>query len=265
MLERAVLFVDDEPSILNSLRRLCRREDYRVHIAAGGEEGLDLLQRQPVPVIVSDYRMPGMTGVEFLAKVKAILPDSVRVILSGYANADVIVDAINKGEIFRFLPKPWDDHELLATVRQCLDHYYLTRENALLSAQTSKQNEQLRQMNEALENAVAERTRSLALSQDVLEHLPIPVLGISREGEIVLTNQHARQSFASLASTIPGTELAEVFTADIVEAIEQSLHTNHDGTFVCELDGHRVDVTVSPLDSGGAERGCVLMLTHKES
>jgi response regulator RpfG family c-di-GMP phosphodiesterase len=261
MLEPAVLFVDDEPNILTALRRLFRKEDFQVYTAPGGEEGLELLRTSPVPVVISDYRMPAMNGVVFLAQVKQLLPDSVRVILSGFADAQVIVDAINKGEVFRFHPKPWDDQELLITIRQCMDHYRLRCEHALLSQQAQQQNEQLRQLNESLEQAVAERTRSLVFSQEVLERLPVPVIGISRECEIMLTNQCARAHYPSLAAVLPGTELGDILPARFVTEIRDCLQEQREERLACEIDGQAVTVDLSLLNSAGVDRGCILMVS----
>lgn len=261
MLEPAVLFVDDEPNILSALQRSLRREPFTVHTAPSGDAGLEFLRTTPVPVVISDYRMPAMNGIAFLAQVKQMLPDSVRVILSGFADAQVIVDAINKGEVFRFHPKPWDDQELLITIRQCLEHYRLRREHAQLSHQAQRQNEQLRHLNESLEQAVNERTRSLVFSQDVVECLPVAVIGVSREGEIVLTNQRARRCYPSLAGIMPGADLAEVLPEPAVAEIKRCLQLKCQQRIAGELDGHAVTVELSLLNSAGIDRGCVLVVS----
>ena len=98
-----VLCVDDEPSILSSLRRVFLDEPWDLRFAGSGAEGLELIERHGADVVLSDYRMPGMNGVEFLKKVKEIHPDCVRVVLSGYADVATILSALNEGEIYRFL------------------------------------------------------------------------------------------------------------------------------------------------------------------
>lgn len=125
MNDKFVLCVDDEVNILNSLKRLLRKEDYTVLTATSGSEGLSLLEKQPVQVVISDQRMPEMTGTEFLKKVKERYPNTIRVILSGYAEAPALLGAINEGEVFRFLTKPWNDEELKAEIQQCLAQYDL--------------------------------------------------------------------------------------------------------------------------------------------
>ncbi|AYH42100.1 EAL domain-containing protein [Azoarcus sp. DN11] len=113
-----LLLVDDEPHVLSALKRLLRHDGYRILTAASAREGLDVLAREPVQVLLSDERMPGMNGSEFLMRVKELHPDTVRMVLSGYANVDAITRAINNGAVSKFLLKPWDDEELRVTIRE---------------------------------------------------------------------------------------------------------------------------------------------------
>jgi EAL domain-containing protein (putative c-di-GMP-specific phosphodiesterase class I)/CheY-like chemotaxis protein len=115
--ERALLLVDDEANVLAALRRLLRNEGYRVLTAASAREGLEILARNTVQVILSDQRMPEMTGTEFFGRVKDIHPDTVRIVLSGYAELTTIIDAVNQGAIYKFLVKPWDDDLLRGHIR----------------------------------------------------------------------------------------------------------------------------------------------------
>ena len=117
-----ILLVDDEPEILFSLRGLLRRE-FDLHTAQGGAEALEVLRRQPVHVIMSDQRMPEMTGVELLRRARAECPEAIRIIFTGYADIKAVVDAINEGQIYRYLTKPWDPDELVALLHQACDHY----------------------------------------------------------------------------------------------------------------------------------------------
>jgi CheY-like chemotaxis protein len=118
-----LLLVDDEPSVLSSLKRLLRRENYRILAADSGEAALKLLAENEVGVILTDQRMPGMTGTELLARARAMHPRAVRMVLSGYTGLDSITEAINRGEIFKFLTKPWDEMELLDAIREAFRHY----------------------------------------------------------------------------------------------------------------------------------------------
>jgi DNA-binding NtrC family response regulator len=117
-----ILIVDDEPEILYSLRGLLRR-DFDVNTATSAYEGLQLLRRQPVHVILTDQRMPDTTGVEFLKQVRAEYPAAIRLIFTGYADLKAVIDAINEGSVYRYLTKPWDPDELQAVLHQAAKEY----------------------------------------------------------------------------------------------------------------------------------------------
>ncbi|MCK6391167.1 MAG: response regulator, partial [Azonexus sp.] len=116
--ERCLLIVDDEPNILNSLTRLLRREGFRILTATSPIDAFDLLAKNPVQVILSDQRMPDMSGTEFLSRVRQLYPDTVRLVLTGYTDLDSVTGAINRGAISKFLTKPWDDDLLRDEIRQ---------------------------------------------------------------------------------------------------------------------------------------------------
>lgn len=156
-----LLLVDDEANILSSLRRLFRPLGYRLLTAESGEEALELLAAEPVDLIVSDMRMPGMNGAQLLAAAAERWPDTVRILLTGYADMSSTIEAINLGRIHRYVSKPWDDNELKLIVRDALDHRRLKLENQRMAQTISAQNEQLRQFNSELEVTVERRTREL--------------------------------------------------------------------------------------------------------
>lgn len=117
-----ILVVDDQPMVLSSLKKLLSQAPYLVLTAASAHEALDQLERHKVEVVISDERMPGMPGSEFLSIVRERWPETVRIILTGYASVESAIRAINEGEIFRFLTKPCTSHELHAAVRAALAH-----------------------------------------------------------------------------------------------------------------------------------------------
>ncbi|MCP5057878.1 MAG: response regulator [bacterium] len=162
MSEPTVLFVDDEVNILKALQRLLRHEGWTVLTANRGSDALALLDRHPAQVVVSDQRMPEMSGVELLSSVRERHPAMVRMMLTGYTEMNVAVEAINQGEIFRLITKPWNDEELKATLRQAFDHYALKNEIKRLNQVTREQNLCLQDMNRNLEGKVRDRTRQLA-------------------------------------------------------------------------------------------------------
>ncbi|RMG57169.1 MAG: response regulator, partial [Deltaproteobacteria bacterium] len=155
-----VLFVDDEENILKALRRLLiDEEDMEVFTASSGEEGLKILESEPdIGVIVSDQRMPGLSGVDFLEKAKKIAPHSVRIVLTGYADVHAAVDAINRGGAYRYVSKPWKDEELLQIIRDAASRYRLIVENRRLIQIINQQNRELKSWNEKLEARVKEQT-----------------------------------------------------------------------------------------------------------
>ena len=162
MRNHAVLFVDDEVNILKAVKRLLRHEPWEVLCASRPQEALELLDTQAVQVVVSDQRMPEMSGVDLLAAVRERHPDVVRMMLTGYTEMNVAVEAINRGEIFRLITKPWNDEELKATLRQAFDHFDLKDEIKRLNQVTREQNFKLQDMNRNLEDKVRDRTKQLA-------------------------------------------------------------------------------------------------------
>ncbi|HUT52865.1 MAG TPA: ATP-binding protein [bacterium] len=160
-----VLLVDDEVNVLRSLKRVLRSEGYSIVSAESGEKGLEVLASHPVHLIVSDQRMPGMSGIEFLTRAKKNWPDAVRVMLTGYSDLRTAEDAINTVEIYRFLAKPWNDEDLKVTVKEGLRNWALKDYNRRLQARIEEQNQELWELNHDLELKVEERTRALKEAQ----------------------------------------------------------------------------------------------------
>ncbi|WGG51051.1 EAL domain-containing protein [Rugamonas sp. DEMB1] len=122
---QTLLIVDDDINVLAALHRLFRRDGYQILTAATPAEGFQLLALHAVQVIVCDQRMPIMSGTEFLSKVKEMYPDTIRIILSGYTGLEAVLDSINRGAIYRFYTKPWDDTQLRDNIRLAFHHYWL--------------------------------------------------------------------------------------------------------------------------------------------
>ncbi|WP_175812107.1 HD domain-containing phosphohydrolase [Burkholderia contaminans] len=165
----SILLVDDEPSVLSALRRVFRPAGYEILTAESGEAALEVLASTEVDLIVSDMRMPGMSGAEFLARARSLYPDTMRILLTGYAEIASVVQAVNDGGVYRYLNKPWDDHDLLLTLEQALEQRRLRREAARLAALTEAQNEALRRFNTELETQVRARTEELGQTVMFLE------------------------------------------------------------------------------------------------
>ena len=231
--EIKILCVDDEKNILKALRRLFMDEDnYEIPIAESGEEGLEVLEEEEgIRMVVSDYRMPGMNGVEFLHQVNEKWPETMRIVLSGYADTAAVVEAINQGRIYKFIPKPWNDEELLSTISAALQHQELQWENSKLTEELRKKNAELQKINENLENLVVKRTealeirnRVLQISQGVLDVLPVVVFGIDPEQLIVHCNEYARELFPYGGIGPLGNERQAVFSPEVNELIDRVEH-----------------------------------------
>jgi response regulator RpfG family c-di-GMP phosphodiesterase len=166
---QTVLCVDDEPNILASLRRTLRNCGCEVVTANGALEALELMRRAPADVVVSDMRMPGMDGVQLLEQIQIDWPDAARILLTGHAEMSSTVAAINRGRIFRYISKPWDEAELVAAVRQGLELTSLQRDRVRLEELTLTQNLELRALNEGLEQRVLDRTDELGHSNKKLK------------------------------------------------------------------------------------------------
>ncbi len=163
-----LLCVDDEQNILAALRRLFRQDGYRILTAGSGREALTLLESEPVDLVISDMRMPEMDGAHLLERVSSRWPQTLRILLTGHADIASTVAAINKGQIFRYIAKPWDDQDVRLIVRHALERQQLERDKRRLEALTQRQNEELRELNADLEARVEARTAELSLARDAL-------------------------------------------------------------------------------------------------
>jgi response regulator RpfG family c-di-GMP phosphodiesterase len=267
-----VLCVDDEKSILHSLKRLLRKEDYRLLMASSGEEGLKILKENDVQMVISDQRMPEMSGTEFLAAIKTKYPDVLRIILSGYTNVDAITESINEGHIYKFLLKPWNDQNLKLEIKQALEQYDLIQANKKLDEKVIQQNNKLKEINENLENLVQERTitleiqnQALELSRAILEDLPFPVIGISTEGMIALTNKETMALSLKGDSIEVGKDLSDYFSKGVKEKVTEVLQSDKS----CLIEGYRLsettcDIDLIPLSGRFRGKGIILALKGYE-
>lgn len=158
-----LLVIDDEEEILKALYRQFRRS-YQVYTANSAAEGLRIMTETPIQVIISDQRMPGMNGAEFFGKVKTEYPDAMRLLLTGYADIQAMIAAINDGNIYRYIVKPWDPVELDTVVREAFERYTLIVQNRRLMTE-------LREANTLLEQRVAERTQELEAANLMLKEM----------------------------------------------------------------------------------------------
>ena len=261
-----ILVVDDEVPILASIRRLLAFEPYDVLTTEVGAQALEVLAAGNIAVVLSDQHMPGMVGVELLRRARELSSDTSRILFSGHIDIDLLRGAVNGGEVYRFVTKPWNDDEVLAAVRQGVERWQLLHQNRGLREQTERQNDQLRRFNRSLEELVAARTsdlarrtqdldlrnRALALSQDVLDHLPVVVIGIDPAGDLALANRLALAAFPGL---VPG-ERPQLPPALAAAALELT----GDGKSTCAAASviGPLQCDLLPLAAGGQARGLII-------
>ncbi|MGY0201042.1 EAL domain-containing protein [Leptothrix sp. BB-3] len=254
--ERTLLLVDDEPNILASLKRLLRHDGYRIVTATSAAEGLQRLAEQPIDVIVSDQRMPGMTGVEFLHRARALYPSTVRLVLSGFTELQSIIDAVNEGAIYKFLTKPWDDQRLRSHVAEAFRQKELADENRRLAQQVETANADLATLNERLGALLGQqraRTELMAASadglRDVLDELPVALLGVDPDGLVAYANGAAEGLLHGRGLPL-GLDLAEVLP-ELQDLHDPSLAAGQSRPL--RLDGRDFRLIVSPVRRHGQD------------
>jgi response regulator RpfG family c-di-GMP phosphodiesterase len=164
-----VLCVDDESDILMAMKRLLYKQNYHLLLAESGEKALELMKQNEVHLVISDMRMPSMSGAELLEKIAISYPDNYRILLTGYADMESTVNAVNKGKIHRYLQKPWDNDELMNAIEEGLEIVRLQYENKRLQKQIRKQNDDLKDLNQSLENKVQLRTKQIYRALNKIE------------------------------------------------------------------------------------------------
>lgn len=201
-----ILLVDDEPEVLKALRRTVEHEGWSVVTAQGPEEALKLLDDQEFAVVISDYRMPRMDGVEFLVKVREKWPDAERLLLTAYADEGALERGINEAGISRFMRKPWKRDVLVSVLRQALDQSRIRREHAILLERVKNRNEELVYLNQRLQSQVEASDRAIVSFR---RRWDVALNAISDAIIVVGAELHvegANEAAASLAS-LPAEEL----------------------------------------------------------
>jgi CheY-like chemotaxis protein len=177
-----ILYVDDEEQNLISFRYLFKK-NFDIHLASSAEEGLEILKNEQIQIILTDQKMPRTTGVEFLKKISTTHPDPIKILLTGYADIGTIIEAINLGEIYRYIPKPFQPEEMLVTLKNAMEVYSLRMQNKELLTTLIDTNKQLNIFNEDLEKKVNERTEHLTRTLGEINELKF-----QQDGDYYLTS-----------------------------------------------------------------------------
>ena len=207
-----ILIVDDEGNILKTLERLMEDEGYRIFFADSGFKGLEIIKHEDIHLVISDQKMPGMDGIKFLYEVKKTSPDTIRIMLTGFADVNIAIQAINEGEVYRFITKPWNNVELLSTVKQGIEYYDLKMELGRLNKRIQSQNIELKEWNFKLEQKVADQTKNIRdLFLDSIKSLVFAL-----EAKDKYTEGHARRATEYAAYICKKMSLSKEYTEDII-------------------------------------------------
>ena len=264
-----ILFVDDEKNVLRSLERTFLDEDYEILIATSGAEGLAVLQSvSPIQVVISDYRMPEMNGVDFLREVCSQWPDTVRIVLSGYADTASIVSAINEGQIYKFIPKPWNDDELKVTIVNAVERYFLNKKNIELTEALKTKNEELKRINDNLERQVAEKSSNVMMQNEMLVRvqnihnaIPVGVIGIDPDGLIVQCNKEAEKLLTCNEPELLGNPFQEKLPSELCAFLEGI--SEKESISACFIfQGVGIKVTIGFMDNCN-QKGTILVLARE--
>ncbi len=276
--QRTLLLVDDEQNIVSSLKRLLRRDNYRILSANSGQEGLDVLAQHPVDVIVSDQRMPGMLGVDFLRAAKDLYPHTIRIMLSGYTELQSVTDAVNEGAIYKFLTKPWEDDLLRGHIADAFQVKEIADENERLNLELRTVNQELatanRKMGELLQQKQQQITLdeiNLNVARELLQLLPLPVIGLDDEGIVAFVND-AAETLLRAYGAILGSE-ADVVLPDLFPdgvrgaqpavgqaAAGQARVAQHQVV----INGACYDVVARPMGANSQSRGSLITISRCE-
>lgn len=243
-----ILCVDDEQNVLNSLKRLFLDNNYTILTATSGQEGLKILEHEHVQLVISDYRMPAMNGVEFLRKVYKQWPNTVRIVLSGYADTAAIVGAINEGHIYKFIPKPWNDDELKVTLSNALERYFLFKKNAELVSE-------IETLYKKMKAIIEEKPEE----QNILDTLPVGIMVIDHNNMVTACN--------SLTADITGDNrlhlkqnIEQVLPKSVIQFIEK-VRNRVGASMQLEINGN----TIKLLGASTEHNGVTLVLIKEDS
>jgi CheY-like chemotaxis protein len=263
---RVLLLVDDEKNILAALNRLLRQDKYHILTATCGQDALQILSANAVDVIVSDQRMPGMTGVQFFRIAKEMYPETIRIVLSGYTELQSVTDAVNEGAIYKFLTKPWDDAQLREHVAEAFKRKGLANENLQLNEQLRIANAELAKTNAQLDNVLRQKELqiksdevTLDIVHEVLQYLPLAVIGLDEDNLIVLANT-AAQFLGRHRTPMLGEEIGR-FLPMLPERLQQ------DGEIekcMIEFDDWQFEVRAYPMGRSSKSRGRLLTLVRQD-
>ena len=257
-----ILFVDDESDILSSIKRFLRREAFNKHFADSGENALELMTKESVDVVVTDLRMPGMNGLELVKTIKKHYPDTIRIILSGSQDIDQIIESINSGEVFRFIPKPVDPVSFKAILNDAVDYYLMKEEREELFHELSVKNQELADANEALQTVTTELQRSEQQYRSMNDAAHDAVFMLDKEQKIIYRNSAAEIMFGFKRDEYRKQHFLDLITSpeSLDINLEQFCTVPPENGNICsqnviqQVEGKRKNGSTLPLE---ISKGCV--------
>lgn len=264
-MENTLLIVDDERNILNSLARLFEEDDYTIYKADGGSEGLEILaEHSEIGVILTDQRMPEMTGVQFLTQARELAPDALRIVLSGYTELNSITSAINEGAVYKFLTKPWDDDLLRDNIKNAFMAFSLNSENTRLSNELEGKNAELETLNASLQHKADSSEKEshisqnvLRISQTILNKISAGIVGLDNEHTVVYMNEFADDILPDL---FLGESIFDCESKIITRLYQQTIDTR---SSTSGKDEENLKIQVEYVGSKDSELGVIIMLSKK--
>ena len=243
-----ILCVDDEKSIPKAIKRSFLDTDYEILNATSGPEGLEILREgTSIHVVISDYRMPGMNGVEFLKEVCKSWPETIRILISGFADLGAIVSAINEGQISKFVPKPWDEDHLKAAISDAIRQYCYRQENRRLTQELKKRDGELQGMNHEINHL-----------RNILFAFPMAMTLVDLDGVILYCNKKGGELLGKDGQEIIGTHRRDSLPDEINALIERS--TQKDAfSGELSLDNHLFKVTGSRIKEEAEKEAMILI------
>lgn len=256
-LKRTILCVDSVPADLTDFRKICRDCPYLVLTAQAWEDAMVMIEANPVHIVIVDVGLCGKDG-QFLRDLRELHPCIVRVVSSQADTVENVLDPVVHGDAHRFLVKPWREQDVLVTIKQCVEHHDLLRENRDMVSHIREQNVALSRLNEQLEEEILKRTRSLELSQKLLDNLPVAVVGVSREGLIVSVNEAVKKHQDFFQEITVGSEMKDSLPLSVAKAVERTMDTGVGERF--DVYDGRIRVRTAPVCDKADVNGCVLVL-----
>ncbi len=217
-----ILLVDDSKNLLESISRSLRKQEFWIETAENANDALEILQQTHVQLIISDYMMPGMNGIELLSKVKTLYPKIIRILLTGQTDLTVAISAINAGTAFRYLAKPTNTGELITIIHQGLDYYQMSETIETLTKETFNKNKELAKLNKELQKSNKSLSSANRLTDKLLDSLPVAVILVQSNYSLFFANKTAMTVMPSLSDYDQNTDIKNVLPADIIDILDAS-------------------------------------------